>query len=277
MLTDLATYKRAYSLNTTNSDIKIAQLIPDQTQVFLDETGRTSFDLQTYTEVRDGLGSDSMQLGYFPVQSVASLMKNGIVIPLSTGWNIWGYNFDPTGKITLICDQFNCGNVSFQRKNVVITYTAGYPTITVTGELQTIPPAPTAPVTWPQAFTIYVLSPNWISDVGVSFFGGAALTPVLGPPLTGQYFVLGGGAYLFAAADVGRQVQLTYVAAGYPADLVGAVTRMVALRYAQQGHEDLRTVAMGPDSKTTYSKEAYPNDVMRIIKKYKKNFFLPGF
>jgi hypothetical protein len=281
MLTDLATVKRSLSLVTTNSDQKIGLLIPDQTQAFLDETGRTTFDLQEYTETRDGLGSDTMQLAYFPVQSIASLQKNGVAIPTSTGWNVWGYQFDETGKVTLICDSFNCAGVAFQRKNVIVTYSAGYPTITVSDELQTIPatlpPGPGGQIaTWPPLYTIYVLQSNWLSDGGVSFFGGAALTPVSGPPSAGEYFVLGGGAYLFIAGDAGKQVTITYTAAGYPSDLVGAVTRMVALRYYQQGHEDLKQNKMG-EGTTTYSKEAYPTDVVRVIKKYKKWFSTPGF
>lgn len=278
-LTDLATLKRYLSIATLNSDAKLANLIPDQSAAFLTETGRTSFDVTTYTEVRDGLGVDMMQLAYWPVLSVASLTKNGRVLPLSTGWNSWGYQFDALGKITLICDTFSCSpSISFNRKNVTVVYSAGYPTVTVSGELQTIPPAPTTPgVSWPQAATIYVLQPNWRSDVGISFFGGAALTPASGPPAAGQYFVLGNGGYLFNAADIGKQVVLSYVAAGYPSDMVGAVNRMVALRYYQQGHEDKRQDRLGDGATITYSKEDYPKDVWRIINNYKKFFFTPGF
>jgi hypothetical protein len=281
MLTDLQTIKRLNGLVTTNSDQRLGLLIPDQTQAFLDETGRTTFDLNTYTEVRDGLGNDTMQLQYWPVQSVTSLTKNGIALPASTGWNVWGYQFDATGKITLICDSFNCSNVTFQRKNVTAVYVAGYPTITVTNELQTIPasipPGPGGTIaSWPPVNTIYVLQPNWQSDGGVSYFGAGPLTPVTGPPGAGQYYVLGGGGYLFNVGDAGKQVLLSYVAAGYPTDLVGAVSRMVMLRYYQQGHEDKKQDKVG-DGTTTYSKEAYPTDVARIIKKYKKHWFLPGF
>jgi hypothetical protein len=281
VLTDLATVKRSLSIFTTNSDQKLSLLIPDQSQQFLDETGRTTFDVQTYAETRDALGVDTMQLMYFPVISVTSLVKNGRALPLSTGWNIWGYQFDASGKITLICDTFSCGpGITFNRKNVVVTYTAGYPTITVTNELQTIPLTAATPqnpgANWPPPYTIYVQQPNWLSDVGVVFFGGGALAPVPGPPGAGQYFVLGGGGYLFNAADVNKQVQISYVAAGYPLDIVGAVTRMVALRYYQQGHEDKKQDKLG-EGTTTYSKEAYPTDVLRVIKKYKKFFALPGF
>jgi hypothetical protein len=283
MLTDLPTVKRYLSLATTASDLKLGLLIPDQTQQFLDETGRSSFDLQTYTEVRDGLGVDTMQLMNWPVQSITSLTKNGCAILPSPAWNARGYVLDtPLGKITLICDTFSCGPaISFDRKNVTVVYVAGYPTITVTNELQVIPATPPVTqqnpsATWPAALTIYVAQPNWQADGGVSYFGGAALTPVTGPPGIGQYYVMGSGGYLFNIGDVGKQVTISYVAAGYPSDVVGAVTRMVALRYYQQGHEDKKQDKQG-DGTTTYSKEAYPADVMRVIKKYKRYFSLPGF
>lgn len=277
-LVDLATVKRSVSLNTPNSDVKLAWLIESESQTFLDETGRTTFDPQTFVEVRDGLGNDTMQLSYWPVQSVTSIVKRGITLPVSTGWNIWGYQFDVSGKITLINDTFNCSNISFDRKSVVATYVAGYPTISVTNELQTIPsgPPPIQQATWPPANTIYVMQPNWIADAGVKYFGGAALTSVIGPPASGQYYAMGGGGYLFSTADQNRQVMISYTAAGYPFDLVGAVVRMVLLRYAQAGHEDIKENRIGEGS-TTYSKEAYPADVIRIIKKYKKYFFTPGF
>jgi hypothetical protein len=282
-LTDLNTVKRYLSLGTTASDFKLGLLIPDQSQTFLDETGRTSFDLETYTEVRDGLGVDTMQLLNFPVQSLTSFTKNGVAVPLSTGYNVPGYQLDtPLGKITLICDTFSCGpGITFDRKNVTVVYIAGYPTITVTNELQTIPATagagnPNPNATWPAAYTICVQLPNWQSDGGVSYFGSTALTPVTGPPGVGQYYVVGGGTYLFNVADAGKQVTISYVAAGYPSDVVGAVTRMVALRYYQQGHEDKKQDKQG-DGTTTYSKEAYPTDVLRVIKKYKRYFSLPGF
>jgi hypothetical protein len=281
MLTDLGTFKRSIGLFTTNSDQKISPLLADQSQVFLDETGRTTFDLASYTEVRDGLGNDTMQMSYWPVQSFTSLQKDGIMLPLSTAWNMRGYQWDATGKITLIRDSFNCGNIAFIRKNVIAIYTAGYPTITVANELQaipgTIPPGPGGSIsTWPPLYTIYVLQPNWLTDLGVGYFGGVALQSVTGPPGLGQYYVLGGGGYLFNVGDAGKQVTLNYTASGYPSDLVGAVNRMVALRYYQQGHEDKKQDKLG-EGTTTYSKEAYPNDVIRVIKKYKKYFFTPGF
>lgn len=278
-LTDLATVKRYLSIYTTNSDAKLNGLIPDQSAAFLNETGRTTFDLSSFTEVRDGLGVDTMQLAYFPVVSVESLSISGRVLTASAGWSQRGFLFDALGKITLIGATFSCNpSISFDRKNVVVTYTAGYPNITIANELQTIPAAPTSPQTnWPQALTIYAGQPNWRSNVSVTFFaGGATLTPVVGAPAAGQYFLLGNGAYLFNIADVGKQVFLSYVAAGYPADLVGAVNRMTALRYYQQGHEDLKQNKVA-EGTTTYSKEAYPRDVMRVIQNYKKYFFAAGF
>lgn len=270
-LTDLAAFKRYINLNSVNSDLSLSGLIASESQKFLDETGRTTFDSATQTEVRDGMGSDIMQLSFFPVTGFTSLQIDGQMQPLSTAWNQRGYTWNALGKVSLRNGWFCEG-----RGNVTAIYTAGFLPISVTDELQTIPAAPGSPNTWPQAFTIYVLQPNWAANVGVKFFGGAALTPVNGPPATGQYYVMGGGAYLFAAADVGRQVQLSYTAAGYPSDLVGAVNDMVLLRYRQKDQKEVASMNIGGTT-TVYNNADYPKDVWRVIKKYKRYFHVPGF
>lgn len=80
-----------------------------------------------YIEVRDGIGGQRLQFTCFPVAAVLSLTIDGIVIPPappllpSTGLTA-GYVFSPT--------QLALRGYHFTRRaqNVVITYTAGYPT-----------------------------------------------------------------------------------------------------------------------------------------------------
>jgi hypothetical protein len=136
-LTDLQTVKNYIGLSGTNSDAVLTNLIAGQSQAFLDETGRTTFDSETYTEVRDGKGSDIMQLQYFPVTGFTSLQIDSCMIPLSTAYNMRGYQWDALGKVTLICGEFGC-----RRKNVIPIYTAGYLDTNIVGELQTIPATP---------------------------------------------------------------------------------------------------------------------------------------
>ena len=81
-----------------------------------------------YMEVRDGTGGERLQFACFPVSAVLSLTIDGLAIPPapppapSTGL-IAGYVFSPT--------QLALRGYHFTRRaqNVVVTYTAGYPTI----------------------------------------------------------------------------------------------------------------------------------------------------
>lgn len=262
-LTDLATIKKYLNLTSTTSDAVLTSLVSSQSQAFYDLIGRTSLESQDYTEVRDGSGAAFMQLLNFPVSAVGSLQIDSTIVPASTGWNKRGYQFDSLGKLSLICGIFCVG-----RKNVVVVYTAGYAPIAVTNELQTIPAA--------TPYSLQAAQSNWRADVSVNFFvGGALLTPVLVAPGPGEYFVVNGN-YLFNAADAGKQVLLSYSRAGIPMDVVQAVNEMAALRYRQRDRLDTDSVTAGGTT-TTYSKEDYPKDVWRVIEKYKRYFFAPGF
>lgn len=261
-LTDLATIKKYLNLTTTSSDAVLAFLVSSQSQVFYDEIGRPTLEAANVTEVRDGQGSDFMQLLTYPVNSFSSLQIDSTLVPASNAWNTSGYQFDALGKVSLIGYRFCLG-----RKNVVATYNAGYVPVPVTNELQTIPAG---------TLTIFAAQSNWRADVSVNFFiGGAALTPVVGAPAAGQYFVQN-GVYLFNVADVGKQVLLNYNRAGIPMDVVQAVNEMAAMRYRQRDRIDTDSVSIG-GTVTTYSKDDYPKDVWRVIKKYKRYFFAPGF
>ena len=269
-LTDLPTVKNYLKLNTTNSDAILASLINSSSQDFLDETGRQSFDAQTYTEVRDGQGTDFMQLTWWPVNSIASLQIDSLVLAASNAWNSPGYQFDMNGKVSLIGYRFCLG-----RRNVAITYNAGYPQTSVTNELQTIPSGP-------GPYTIQVMDPLFLADAGVKFFvGGAALTPVSGAPAAGQYYVtpLGqpyAGLYLFNSGDAGKQVQISYTASGIPSAIIEAVNEMVALRYRDRDHIDTDSMSIG-ETTTKFVNKEYPLHVQRVMKKYKRYLFGFGF
>jgi hypothetical protein len=81
-----------------------------------------------YLEIRDGTGGQRLQFGCFPVSAVLSLTIDGIAIPPappplpSTGL-IAGYVFSAT--------QLAVRGYAFTRRvqNVVVSYTAGYPTV----------------------------------------------------------------------------------------------------------------------------------------------------
>jgi hypothetical protein len=62
-------------------------------------------------------------------------------------------------------------------------------------------------------FTVTPTAPNsgtWTVDLGVRDVNGNQFTKVAAAPATGQYSVSGVGIYLFAAADVGKTVFISY-------------------------------------------------------------------
>jgi hypothetical protein len=267
-LTDLATVKKYVPNASTSSDNVLAMLVSSQSQGFLDLINRKNLESASYTETRSGLGSRFIQLENWPVTAVTSLQVDNTQYSASTSWNARGFQFTTLGKVSLVSGCFPRG-----MQNVVISYTAGYAPIPVVSELQTIPAA--------TPFVIQPAFPNWRGDVGVSFFGGAALTYVNGPPAASQYFVtpLGNnyaGQYLFNATDAGKQVTLSYNYAGIPFDIVQAVNEMVLLRYRQRDRMDVNSMSIG-GTVTSYAKEDYPKDVWRTIETYRRLFFTAGF
>lgn len=261
-LTDLATVKSYLNLSSISSDAILASLVSSQSQAFYDLISRASLEPATYTEVRDGRGSDFIQLLNYPVTGVTSLQIDSTIVPASSAWNKMGYQFDELGKLSLIGPCFPCG-----RRNVVIVYTAGYAPVTMLNELRTIPASP---------FTLQAAQSNWRADLNVKFFiGGATLTPVNVAPAAGEYFVTN-GSYIFNVTDTGKQVLLSYTRAGIPMDVVQTVNEMVTVRYRGRDSIGSDTVNIGGTS-TSYSRDDYPKDVWLVIKKYKRYFFAPGF
>ena len=74
-----------------------------------------------YLEVRDGTGGRRMQFACFPVSAVLSLTIDGQTIPRAISTYSAGYSFSQT-QISVRGYLFGCGI-----QNVVIAYTAGYP------------------------------------------------------------------------------------------------------------------------------------------------------
>ena len=109
-----------------------------------------------------------------------------------------------------------------------------------------------------------------LSDQGVTFFiGGTPLTKVLVMPSTGQYYLISPGNYLFAAADQGQEVAISYTPAGTPQDLVLAVFQMVGLNYLRRNWIGLRSVAMKDVGSTSYTLQLDPQ-IVAVLEFYKR-------
>lgn len=259
----------------------IALLITSASEYFLWRTGRGPqsgvfpaaspfVSPQSYSDVYDGTGTPRLPLRNWPIQSVSSVQIGVVTIPQSTGPAAPGWYIDATLKyLNIRLGLGPIGTVSFPSlpqawqglqgsgpnwatgdprdlQSVSVSYSAGFPEITITEEFDSVPSA--APY-WIQPDLI------WESDSGVSYAAGGALTKVLGAPSSGQYYVnaagatvggafVPGGTYLFNSADAGKGMLLNYTAAGTPPDIVEAVTMMIAITYQRRGWLDVASKAM---------------------------------
>ena len=121
-LTTLANVKAWLGITSTTDDAQISRLITAYSQYIQTWLNR-QIAVQSYTELRDGSGKDFLVFGDYPVTAVASLKVDGLSIaPSADGVTQPGYAFNGD-EIWLIGYRFNKG-----RKNVALTYSAGYAT-----------------------------------------------------------------------------------------------------------------------------------------------------
>ena len=109
-----------------SDDTLLARLITAVSN-FIRSTTTRNFNVQTYTEIRDGQSQNSLFLRQFPIQLITSLTVNGQPVSAIAG-NVYtpgarGYLYTLT-DITLYGYEFTRG-----RNNISIVYSAGYSTI----------------------------------------------------------------------------------------------------------------------------------------------------
>jgi hypothetical protein len=201
---------------------------------------------RAYVEQYDGTGTQALVLPNYPLTTLTSLVISGTSIPLALqasgtqsfnqpfGYRFQKWNGIPPGEPAII--ELLGFAYWMSRQNVVVSYTAGYQ---VTGEAAIIPGTP---------FRVTPLIPwgVWATDAGVTFADGTVLTPILsGTPATGQYIAPTPDAaspvytYLFAAADTGKTIILSY---GFvPADLEQVALETIAERAAYRSRVGIRS------------------------------------
>lgn len=79
-----------------------------------------SFASGTYAEMRDGANTDRIMLGQFPVTAVSSVTVDGAPLAAWSATQPVGYAFDEQSLLYI------GGRFARGRRNVVVTYTAGY-------------------------------------------------------------------------------------------------------------------------------------------------------
>lgn len=286
-------------LAQTADDDTIQACITAAGQFWLIWTGRGNADGSTpaqspfntpvlYNENYDGpgnldvFGNSRMFLRNSPIQSVQQLTVNTVQVQQSTAFGQPGWVIDSGGKSLLLRaggggtgtstnNFWPLGGISaFFRKggqNINVQYTAGFPSPLISGELQAIPAASGTP---PRS--IITVNQRWLSDVSVNNFNtGLPLTKVLIAPAPGQYFILGGGQYLFNSGDAGTSVLMNYNAAGTPPDVDLATRQMVAVNYKRRDWIDQKTRSMGGNAgATSYRDWMLPPEVISVMNSYKR-------
>lgn len=229
----------------------------------------------SYSETYDGNGSQRLHLRNTPITAVASLVINGAAISASAGYGSAGYAISDDGKSIILRGG---GGTSFQSlqsfypsgtgqyfakglQNISITYSAGFAASTVTDKL-TIPATP--------PYTLQTLQAPVLADSGVKYFSnGVSFAAVQIAPTAGQYFLQSLGSYLFAAADAGQVVLISYQLAGTPADIVKAATQMAAENVVRRRTIDRKSDSMaGGAGTTTYRDWWVSPEVERVIVSY---------
>lgn len=122
MLTTLPNVKAWLNLTTSDSDELLTRLIV-AASTFIESWCNRSFGVQEYTEHRNGTGSDMLMFGAWPVTAVTSVTVNGRAIHAAADFDTPGYRFYDL-SVVLQGYQFVRG-----RRNVTLTYTAGYAAI----------------------------------------------------------------------------------------------------------------------------------------------------
>lgn len=255
-LTTLEAAKAWLSISTSDSDGVIESLITQISNFALNKMSRGFILPRVVTEVYDGLGGDRMILTNWPVSSVSQLRVDATIVPPagdypSQGWILESAPDDPPGmmqRLDLRGYRFTEG-----RKNVSVTYTAGYQ---VESEALT---------TTAGANKTQCPFGRWGSDMGVvRASNGAALVKVASAPSSGQYSVSATGDYTFG--DTGLAVLVSY---GYfPADLERAVLEWIAERFKYRERIGIQSKSLGGAETISYAIESVPKFVAPVLQTY---------
>lgn len=295
-LTTLAAVKSwaGVPANVTTEDDNIQRCITAASAYWLWYTGKSSENVTpsqspfnqpvAYNENYDGSGSERQFVRTAPIQSVQALTIGNVPVQQSTVFGQPGWVIDSGAKsisirgggggsqsfTTTLLTPFLLAGQFFVKglQNVNIQYTAGYPLRQIANELDTIPAASGSPLR--SIITVQVLP--WIADGGVKDFGtGNPYTLVNVAPSTGQYFLLGAGQYLFSSSDAGKDVLISYSAAGTPPDVEFAARQMVTLNYKRKNWIDEASRAMAGGAGTvSYRGWIVQPEVKAVMDNYRR-------
>jgi hypothetical protein len=110
---------------TTTANDQLLQMLLDSSEgQVLQWVSRSSFEVRTYTEIKDGNNKTKLLLRNWPVQSVTSVTINGDNIPVVTAFNEQGVRLHEGALLLQGGRVFTKGDA-----NITVVYSAGYATI----------------------------------------------------------------------------------------------------------------------------------------------------
>lgn len=260
-LTTLERVRDFVGVTTNNDDLVLSRLIEEASRFILSYLQRPTLFQYIFSDIYDGLGQRSQTLRHYPVQSVALVMVNDAMIPVSWSAHTSGFILEPweglpPGRpqaVSLRGYEFTRGH-----SNVNIVYTTGY---VVNAEAQVVPASGN--------YSLAVNAPygSFGADQGVIYSNGTALANVAANPVQGQYSV-SYGIYSFAAADAGSMVQISY--SYIPADIEQACTTLVGEHYRYKNRIGEVSKTLGGQETISFSQKDMPDYVKTLLQPYRR-------
>ncbi len=265
-LVTLADLKTWLEVEGTQDDDLLSLLISQVSRAILTFLDRPSILPTTYTDIIDGGNDTSVMLRYWPVNTIASCVVDGVAMPPAPPLVVGapaqrGYILDPPdsappGRMQRLSLRYGLFHQGLQ--NVIISYFAGY---------QISHEAVAVPATAPFTIATEAAYGAFASDGGVAYADGTLLTPIASNPSAGQYAV-SAGLYIFAASDAGAAVTLTY---GYiPHDLALAAKEWASERYAYHARIGQSSKSLGGQETVSFIVKDIPDFVARILQPYRR-------
>ena len=265
-LVTLEVLKEWLGIKDASSDAVLARQIAQISQGIFNYLQRSTYLSRNYSDSFDGHSGRAAFLGQWPVTSILSVTIDGQIVPQSnqggSGWILQPWDGYPPGNVQsvdLVGFSFCAG-----RQNVQISYTAGY---LISNEAQTIPAS--------SAYDIVVDQPQgpWGEDAGVTYADGTALVKVASDPAAGQYAVstddgVEPGTYVFAAADAGLGVKISY--SYVPSALQGAAMNWAAERYKRRDRIGVRSKSLGGQETISFDIAGMPDYIKTDLQPYRK-------
>ena len=259
-LTSLERVRDWVGVTSNNDDLILTRLIDGASRGILSYLGRPTMFQYIFSDIYDGADNKAIMLRNYPVQSVALVMVDGLVISPSVnnsvGYVLEAWDGMPPARpqtIWLKGYKFNKGY-----SNVNIVYNAGF---VVNNELQIVPASGN--------YSVAVNAPygSFAVDQGVVYAGGNSLNYVVSAPSVGQY-TINNGVYVFAASDAGASVQISY--SYTPSDIEQACMEMVAERYRYRSHIGEFSKNINGHEKIIFSQQDMSDYVKGLLQPYRR-------